>query len=959
MKITARHDTTLPIYNQRKEIEKTIANNPITILTAETGAGKSTGVPLWLWQRGQKVHVTQPRRIAARSLALYLAKITDKTLGQEVGYQTGFDSKQSRATRLLYVTDGVQMVREINGRRDYDVLVLDEIHEWNLNQDVLIGLVKRNLVRGVYRKKNKRVVIMSATLQAKRLSSFLGNAPIISVPGRGYPVAMHHNDPRFLLPDTAGMVEMERNVLVFQPGKQEILNFIDDLKRMLEAEKMKAKILPLHAELSLKEQSKVFDHYSLPKVIVATDIAQTSLTIDDIDAVVDSGIKKELRHVRGISGLYPVDISSAECMQRAGRAGRVRKGEYFLCADKGIEDRSPYPDAEILRLSLESVILRLIKMGLDPLTFPFFHAPAKALIFKGIKRLKLLGAITEEGAVTEDGKKMADLPVSLRSARLLLEAQKGSSKVLDCAIKCIAILETKGILQKDFALEKYANTPYHSDLLNQLVLWETARRNRQAVNQKKFTMAKEIYQELNKRLGITKPVKGGLTSKEFPMLYRAILSCFADEVYIRGGGEYQKDNDIRQLDRSSVLFASKPEMVTALPFDLIILRENRDTGDKEEAYIPLITFASELPLEVLEELKPFSYYKEETVVIEKKKVSIYRQIFFGGRMIREIKSPPIWDKPEESKQVMSKILEWFETNYQAYDIAPKMEQVAKDLETVRPLLDEKLKEKTKPFSYYWERFLTRELTEHLKMDDLDLFFKFHSGFTRVGLEKILPVAAIRELKRARWPQYVEIAGEQVKVLYIKRHVRGTPRRDAKGAPGGEPKGDSKGNSRGNPRGKPGGHAGWKAFIKMDYPFFEKVRENEVLLPTGERAGIILGSRRFTQWEHAVHQYNRWKKADIFEKKYKDARKPGHVDDMQDIPFPQAFEGGRGKDNTVFEFYMVPKVEGKEAFLVHFFEKESAEEYFQSHRQAWETFIRNFKKSKIETIFKQKGWKVKS
>ncbi|MCP4157504.1 MAG: ATP-dependent RNA helicase, partial [bacterium] len=474
----AHIDTTLPIYNKQRLIEESIAKNPVTILTAETGAGKSTRVPLWLWQKGKRVHVTQPRRIAARSLAHYLARLTKTELGNEIGYQTGFDSKQSKATSLLYVTDGVQMIREINGRRNYDVLVLDEVHEWNLNQEILIGLVKKSLMRGAFKKSGKRVVIMSATLQADRLSAYLRNAPVISVAGRGFPVSLHHNNPHFLLPDTAGMVETGHNVLVFQPGKQEIENFSDDLERMLEAEKVKAKILPLHAELTLKDQAEVFEHYSIPKVIVATDIAQTSLTIDDIDAVVDTGTKKELRVVKGIEGLYPVDISEAECMQRAGRAGRVRNGQYFLCSDAGIKERPHFPDPEIQRLNLESVVLRLSKMKISPLNFPFFHAPSKALIFKAIKRLKVLGALTDDGKVTEDGKRMADFPVSLRSARMLLEAHKGNPRVVDSAIKCIAALETRGIINKEFAAEKYTNHAFNSDFLNQLALWGGHLRNR-------------------------------------------------------------------------------------------------------------------------------------------------------------------------------------------------------------------------------------------------------------------------------------------------------------------------------------------------------------------------------------------------------------------------------------------------------------------------------------------------
>ena len=173
--------TQLPIDKYRDLIEKTIEKHPVTIVTAETGAGKSTRVPLWMWKKNKRVYVTQPRRIAARSLPHYLTRLTGVSLGKEIGYQTGFDSKKSRDTQLLYVTDGVQMIREIKEKRDYDILVLDEVHEWNLNQEVLIGIVKKNLDNGYYNKKGKHVVVMSATLEAGKLSSFLNQAPVITV----------------------------------------------------------------------------------------------------------------------------------------------------------------------------------------------------------------------------------------------------------------------------------------------------------------------------------------------------------------------------------------------------------------------------------------------------------------------------------------------------------------------------------------------------------------------------------------------------------------------------------------------------------------------------------------------------------------------------------------------------------------------------------------------------------
>ncbi|MCP5054875.1 MAG: ATP-dependent RNA helicase [bacterium] len=911
------HKTTdkLPIDNFRDKIEAAIQRNPITILTAETGAGKSTRVPLWLWKKGKRVHVTQPRRIAARTLALYLARLTGETLGKEVGYQTGFDSQQSKITTLLYLTDGVQMVREIKGRLNYDILILDEVHEWNLNQEVLIGLVKEKLVQGFYKRTGKRVVIMSATLQAERLSSFFNKAPVIEVPGRGFPVTMHHNNPHFLLPDAAQMVELERNVLVFQPGKQEIETFSDDLKRMLKAEKLKAKILPLHAELPLKEQAKVFDHYDLPKVIVATDIAQTSLTIDDIDAVVDEGIKKEVRVVRGIEGLYPVDISAAECMQRAGRAGRVRPGQYFLCADASIKDRSPFPDPEIQRLNLESVALRLIKMGISPTDFRFFHPPSKALLYKAIKRLKLLGAITEEGKITGDGNKMAELPVSLRSARLLLEAQKGNPQVVDSALKCIAILETKGIANRDYTGDKFSNIPYHSDLLNQLLLWRSFKIYRNLISHKKFSMAQEIYRTLKKRIQLP-PVKERFSSQDMDVLFRAILSAFADQVHVKGGNEYQLEGDIRQLDRTSVLFRTKPEMVVGLPFDLVVNRENRDTGESEQYLIPLLTFSSEISLDYLETLAPFSYYRSERIFVDKSRLRVHREYYFGGRMIREVISSPNAKDTREMEQVARKALEWYrlEENIVKFKCTEKLEKTEADFDEIKTMVKGKLK----PFAVYREDFFMRELREQLDIEDLNLFFKFHPGFSIINLKKLLPYRIIKELKHTQWPRFHEIQGESREIEYI----------------------------------------GHNPFVRLDFPVFGKVLKEELMLPTGQWAGVIMGERKYTLWDLAVYAYNQWRKTTIFEKKFKGQRKPGYMEVLLDVPFPQPIESGKGKDNTPFQFYVVPEIEGKDVFLVHYFEEDNARKYFESIRPKWEEFCRQYKKSKIEDIFKQKGWKVK-
>ncbi|MBN2346429.1 MAG: ATP-dependent RNA helicase, partial [Candidatus Aminicenantes bacterium] len=705
------HDP-LPVDDFRREIERAVAANPVVILTAETGAGKSTRVPWWLWQSGSRVHVTQPRRIAARALSNYLARSCGVPWGREIAYQTGLDGNRSTATTLLYLTDGVQMVREIQGRRDYDVLVLDEIHEWNLNQEVLVGQVKKNLDDGVLGRSGKRVLIMSATLKARQISAFLAHAPVITVPGRGFPVECQRRHPCFLLPDAATLLEEGHNVLVFQPGKQEIEDTIESLKGLLEHDGSKAVILPLHSELSISEQSRVFRNYSLPKAVVATDIAQTSLTIDDIDAVIDSGIKKEVRVVSGIEGLYPTEISASECRQRAGRAGRVKRGFYILCSERGMEERLDYPEPEIRRLNLESVVLRMFKWGLSPLEFSFFHKPNRSLILKAIANLRTFGALTPENRVTADGRRMADLPLSLRSARLLLEAEKGGARVVDRALKAIAIFESRGIVSKEFAGESYSRSPFRSDLLNQLDLWEDRRSNARLVSRKKSALAGEIYGELKKRLAVP-PSRGALSAAEQKHLFRAVLSGFCDGVYFRGEGIYWREGEERQLERSSVLYQARPEMVAGLPFDLVIQREDPRSGSREERTIALLTFCSEVSLPQLEDLRPFSYEKRRSVALEEDRLRVREEIVFGSRRIRAQDAEPDWAQPGEKHEVLSLALQWFERNQDSLPCLAELERNRAWYAEAGKVLGVNLP----PFENSLREYLYRQLRRSLKIDD--------------------------------------------------------------------------------------------------------------------------------------------------------------------------------------------------------------------------------------------------
>jgi len=903
----------LPVDDFRERIENEIAIHPVLVLTAETGAGKSTRVPYWLWQAGNKVHVTQPRRIAARSLSNYLAHICNVHLGQEIGYQTGLDSNKSPKTALLYLTDGVQMVQEIQGKQEYDVLILDEIHEWNLNQEVLIGLVKKNLDSGYYQRSGKRIVIMSATFKARQISTFLNHAPVITIPGRGFPVICQQRHPCFLLPDAANLLETGHNVLIFQPGKQEIEETMQNLKELLEHDKQQAVILPLHSELSISEQTKVFKNYPLPKAVVATDIAQTSLTIDDIDAVIDSGVKKEVRLVSGIEGLYPTEISTSECRQRAGRAGRVKKGVYILCSERGMEDRSDYPEPEIRRLNLESVVLRMCKWGLAPLEFNFFHRPNRSLILKAIQNLKNFGALSPENKVTADGRRMAELPLSVRSSRLLLEAEKGGAKVTDRALKAIAIFETRGIVNKEFAGECYSRSQYKSDLLNQLELWENQKDNARVISRKKTALAREIYTELKKRLALP-AAKGPWSENDQKHLFRAILSAFCDGVYFKGDGIYWREKEERQIERTSIFNEVKPEMVAALPFDLIINREDQKTGSKEEKYIPLLTFGSELSLKQLEELKPFSYEKRREIVLKEDKLSVNEQIFFGAKLIKTIPVSPDWTSPDEKHALLTLALQWFAENYQWLPCRGEIDKNKAWFVEAAAVLQEKLP----PFEHCLREFLYRQLRRNLKIEDLRFFFQFHPALQRITLNHLLPYIWLKKLKEARWPGQLKIKDMGIPLTY----------------------------------------SGQKAYLTLDYEQFHRLEKDEITLPSGEEAGFLLQGLQFDNWAAAVVHYNNHLKGEIFSRKWQNEKKSIEINDIVDLPFPLPFQGGNGKGNAPFEFYSVPTVENGQIFLIHFPTLEQANACFLPHAGQWQELKARFKKSALENIFRGKGWTVK-
>jgi len=443
----------LPIKDYRQQILQSVAANQVTIVVAETGAGKSTQLPQYLAEEGyKKIVVTQPRILAARNLSRRVREEWTLRSGKDddqfVGYRTANERDDTPGTTILYCTDGLQLVREITGigTLDNQVLVLDEVHEWNENIEVLVAWAKKRCQEDAQFK----VVVMSATIEADKLANYFQTAPPIIVPGRQHEVKMRRS--RDVVSEIIEKLEsgISSNILVFLPGKSEIENVADAIKR--QAVQINVPVLPLHGQLEVDVQQKVFETYLSGKVVLSTNVAQTSITIDDIDVVIDSGLERRSEVQNGVEGLFMAQISQADCLQRAGRAGRTKPGEYILAPFDGLaclplEKRDNYPVPEILRKHIDRLTLRLASVGIDIEALDFYHDPSIKAIKAAKKTLRSLGAMDKIGDITNIGRAMEHYPVESSYARMLVQAEGYAEDVQNKLIAIIAIQEVGGIVR--------------------------------------------------------------------------------------------------------------------------------------------------------------------------------------------------------------------------------------------------------------------------------------------------------------------------------------------------------------------------------------------------------------------------------------------------------------------------------------------------------------------------------
>ncbi len=436
------YDESLPVNARREEIAVAIRAHQVVVVCGETGSGKTTQLPKICLELGRGSHGlighTQPRRIAARATATRIAQELKSELGRHVGFKIRFTDRVSNDTYIKLMTDGI-LLAETQGQgengallRQYDTLIIDEAHERSLNIDFLLGYLKQLLPK----RPDLKVVVTSATLDAERFSRHFNGAPVIEVSGRLHPIEMRYRpfderkdaDVNDAIVDAVSEAHREGpgDVLVFLPGEREIREAAEALRKH---HPPGLEILPLFARQSAQEQARIFAGHQGRRVVLATNVAETSLTVPGIRYVVDSGLARVKRysHRNKIEQLQAEPIAQSAARQRAGRCGRVAAGVCFrLYSEEDFNKRPPYTDPEILRSSLAGVILRMKSLRLgDVEDFPFLEAPLPRMIADGYQLLAELGAIDETSKLlTPVGRELAKLPLDPKVGRMILAARE-------------------------------------------------------------------------------------------------------------------------------------------------------------------------------------------------------------------------------------------------------------------------------------------------------------------------------------------------------------------------------------------------------------------------------------------------------------------------------------------------------------------------------------------------------
>lgn len=589
----------LPISQRRDEIARTLAAHQVVIVCGETGSGKTTQLPKICLSLGRgvvgRIGHTQPRRIAARTLATRIAEELKSPPGEMVGYKVRFSDHLAEDAYIKIMTDGI-LLAEVQGDRflnQYDTLIIDEAHERSLNIDFLLGYLKQLLPK----RPDLKVIITSATIDPERFSKHFDNAPIIEVSGRTYPVEMRY---RPLSSDDEDSRDRDRqqaileavdelaqhgpgDVLVFMSGEREIRETAEALRKHHPPH---TEILPLYARLSVAEQNNVFRPHSGRRIVLATNVAETSLTVPGIKYVIDPGLVRISRysHRAKVQRLPIEPVSQASANQRAGRCGRVSAGVCIrLYSEEDYKQRPAFTDPEILRTHLAAVILQMTALGFgDVARFPFVEPPDARQVNAAYQTLAELGAVDEGRGLTEIGRALAKLPVDPRLGRMLLAARE-----FHCLTEAIVIVSALAVpdprerpLDKQQAAdEKHARyADARSDFIAYLNLWAHYREQARHLSKNQlrkycqehflsYVRLRDWHDTHGQLLEAMKQLGVRLNEQpaDYESLHRALLTGLLGHIGMKGEGqEYLGARGIKfHLFPGSVLFKKPPKWVVA------------------------------------------------------------------------------------------------------------------------------------------------------------------------------------------------------------------------------------------------------------------------------------------------------------------------------------------------------------------------------------------------------------
>ncbi|WP_253354206.1 ATP-dependent RNA helicase HrpA [Neisseria perflava] len=491
----------LPVHERLDDIKNAVQNHQVTIICGETGSGKTTQLPKICLELGRGaaglIGHTQPRRLAARSVAERIAEELHSEIGAAVGYKVRFTDNTSRNAYVKLMTDGILLAETQTDRylSAYDTIIIDEAHERSLNIDFLLGYLKKLLPR----RPDLKVIITSATIDAERFSQHFNNAPVLEVSGRTYPVEVLYrplnekdeDEAEIDIPEAVADAadELARygagDILVFLPGEREIREAAEALRKS--PTRRNDEILPLFARLSAAEQHKIFrPDGKKRRIVLATNVAETSLTVPGIKYVIDTGLARVKRYSARakVEQLHVEKISQAAARQRAGRCGRVSAGVCIrLYAEDDFNQRPTFTDPEIIRSNLAAVILRMAALRLgDVAAFPFLEAPDQRYINDGFQVLQELGAVDDKNELTKLGEQMSRLPIDPKISRMLLAAKKH-----DCVQEMLVIVAALSIQDprerpleaREAAAKAHERfTDKQSDFLAYLNIWDSFQRER-------------------------------------------------------------------------------------------------------------------------------------------------------------------------------------------------------------------------------------------------------------------------------------------------------------------------------------------------------------------------------------------------------------------------------------------------------------------------------------------------